>query len=98
MADRQIKLPKLAFFEQKNMTTGSCTPEDLIARPLEPIFNYRAMAQDGALAAEYYIDNKCYELTDPDDIHRNAFPLSDDGIRAAEQWLESEYAAYDKTL
>ena len=96
--DKHAVLPKLEFFTQKNMTTGSLTPEDLIGRPLEPIFNYRVWAQDGRLAAAYYIDSRCYELTDKDKICRGDFDLSPEGIRAAEQWLDAEYVKYEKNV
>ena len=92
----KVTLPKLVFFTQKNMTTGSLTPEDLIGRPLEPIFNYRVCIQDDALTAEYYIDSRCYELTDPEKIRRNSFAVSDEGIHEAERWLEAEYIEYEK--
>lgn len=90
-------LPKLAYFTQGNMRICSATPEDLIAQPLEPIFQYRVCVRDDRLAVECYVDNKCYELTDKDQIRRNAFDVSAEGILAAEDWLEEEYRRYEST-
>lgn len=92
-----IRLPKLVYFTQGNKRIGSVTPEELVAHPLEPIFQYRVRVQDDRLAAECYVDNKCYELTDKDKICRNAFDVSEEGIRAAEDWLEEEYHRFEST-
>jgi hypothetical protein len=93
-----IRLPKLAYFTQKNLRIGSVTPEDLVAHPLEPIFQYRVRVQDDRLRAEYYIDSKCYELTDKEKITVQTFDVSPDGIRAAEDWLEDAYRVFERSV
>ena len=77
---------------------GSVTPEDLVANPLAKIFNYRVWAEDGALTAEYFIDNRCYDLTDRDKIVRGTFEMSEKGIDDAAEWLRSAYDAYEPTI
>ena len=93
-----IRLPKLAYFTQKNMRIGSVTPEALVARPLEPIFQYRVGVRDDRLRAEYYTDSKCYELTDKEKITAQTFDVSPEGIRAAEDWLEDAYSVFERSV
>lgn len=91
---RLIPLSTIEYFTQGNTMIGSVTPAERIADPLAMLFHYRAFADDGKLAALYFVDNRCYELTDKAKVVRNDFELSPDGIDAAAAWLEAQYHAY----
>ena len=77
---------------------GSVTPDDLIGDPLAPVFNYRVFIRDDALTAEYFIDNKCYDLTDKSKIRQSTFAVSAEGIDEAAAWLEAEYHKYERNI
>lgn len=94
--ERLVPLSTIEYFTQKNMMLGSLTPESYIAQPLAMIFNYRAYAKDERLVAEYFIDNKCYDLTDKDKVCAKDFDLTVEGIDQAAAWLEAEYRIYER--
>ena len=94
MAERFVPLSSVEYFAQGNTMMGSLTPESLVADPLAKVFNYRVGVQDGALTAEAFIDNRCYELTDREGIVRADFALSEQGIDEAAAWLQSVYLPY----
>lgn len=96
--ERLIPLSTLEYFTQKNMMLGSVTPEDYVAKPLAPIFNYRVYAKEEQLIAEYFVDNKCYDLTDKEKVRSNTFEVSVEGIDAAAKWLEAEYRVYERNI
>ena len=98
MAERFVPLSTVEYFTQGNTMMGTVTPEDLIANPLAKVFNYRVGEQDGALVAEVFIDNRCYDLTDRDKIVRAAFDMSEQGIDDAAEWLHEIYQAYEPTI
>lgn len=95
--DRFVPLSTLEYFTQGNTMMGSVTPEHLTADPLAKVFNYRVFAQDDALCAAYYIDNLCFELTDQNAVVYASFPLCEDGIDQAAEWLHKAYLTYEKT-
>lgn len=100
----KISLPELAYFTQKNTMIGSCTPEDFIGNPLAPVFNYRVYFAKGddtgtaSIEAIYFIDCKCYELTDKEKVIKKCFEASEEGIFEASKWLEDEYNNYLRTV
>ena len=98
MAERFVPLSTVEFFTQGNTMMGSVTPECFVADPLAKVFNYRAWAQDDALVAEVFIDNRCYELTDHDKIIRAEFAVSEQGIDDAAAWLQDVYSSYTANL
>lgn len=53
--------------------------------------------EEKVLTAEYFIDNRCYDLTDKDKVVLNNFEVSVAGIDAAAAWLEAEYRVYERT-
>lgn len=96
--ERLVPLSTIEYFTQKNKMLGSLTPEDYIAQPMAMIFNYRVYAEQERLVAAYFIDNKCYDLTDKDKVVRAEFDLTAEGIDRAAAWLESEYRIYERNL
>ena len=96
--ERLIPLSTLEYFTQKNMMLGSVTPDFFLAKPLAPIFNYRVYVKDERLVAEYFVDNKCYDLTDKEKVRSNDFEVSVQGIDDAATWLEAEYREYERTV
>ena len=96
--DRFVPLSTPEYFTQGNTMMGSVTPEDLVGDPLAKIFNYRVWSEDGALVAEVFIDNRCYDLTDRDKIVRGTFEMSEKGIDDAAAWLHEQYLAYEQTI
>ena len=96
--DRFVPLSTPEYFTQGNTMMGSVTPEDLVGNPLAKGFNYRVWMEDGALVAEYFIDNRCYDLTDRDKIVRGTFPMDESGIDQAAAWLGEAYRAYEPTI
>lgn len=96
--ERLVPLSTLEYFTQDNMMLGSLTPEDLIADPLAPVFSYRVYAKEDVLHAEYFIDNKCFDLTDKEKVRHNTFAVSVEGIDEAAAWLENEYYKYERTI
>lgn len=95
---RMIPLSTIEYFTQGNTMLGSVTPEDLVAQPLAKLFHYRVFAADGRLTALYFIDNRCYDLTDKAKAVQNDFELSEDGIDAAAAWLEAQYRVWERTV
>ena len=95
---RLIPLSTIEFFTQGNTMIGSVTPDELVADPLAKLFHYRAFADGDNLAALYFIDNRCFDLTDKEKVVRNDFELSPDGIDAASSWLEARYHEYERTI
>lgn len=96
--DRFVPLSTPEYFTQGNTMMGSVTPEDLVANPLAKVFNYRVWFEDGKLTAEYFIDNRCYDLTDRDKIVQETFAMSEEGIDEAAEWLHKAYDAYEPTI
>ena len=96
--NRLIPLSTIEYFTQGNTMLGSVTPEALVADPLAMLFHYRVFADDGKLTALYFIDNRCFDLTDKAKVVRNDFELSPDGIDAAASWLEARYHEYARAL
>ena len=96
--ERMIPLSTIEYFTQGNTMMGSVTPEDLVGDPLAYLFHYRAFADEGKLVALYFVDNRCFDLTDPEKVVRNDFELSADGIEAASAWLEARYHAYERRI
>ena len=94
--ERLIPLSTIEYFTQGNTMIGSVTPEELVAEPLAKLFHYRVFADDGSLTALYFIDNRCFDLTDKEKLVQRSFDLSPDGIDAAAAWLEAEYRAYER--
>lgn len=95
---RLIPLSTIEYFTQGNTMIGSLTPDELIADPTAKLFRYRAFADDGKLTALYFIDNRCYELTDKAKVVQNDFELSPDGIDAAAAWLEARYRDFERAF
>jgi hypothetical protein len=95
---RLIPLSTIEYFTQGNTMIGSVTPEELVADPLAELFHYRVFADGEKLTALYFIDNRCYDLTDKSKVAQNDFELSPDGIDAAAAWLEAQYHAYARTI
>ena len=95
---REIPLSTIEFFTQGNTMIGSVTPEALVADPLAKLFHYRAFADGDKLTALYFIDNRCFDLTDKEKVVRNDFELSPDGIDAASAWLEARYREYERSI
>lgn len=95
---RLIPLSTIEFFTQGNTVMGSVTPEALVADPLAELFHYRAFADGDKLTALYFIDNRCFDLTDKAKVVRNDFELSPDGIDAAAAWLEARYRVFERSL
>lgn len=96
--ERMIPLSTIEYFTQGNTMLGSVTPEDLVAQPLAKLFHYRVFAADGKLIALYFIDNRCYDLTDKAKVVQNEFELNPDGIDAAAAWLEAQYRLWERKL
>ena len=96
--ERMIPLSTIEYFTQGNTMIGSVTPEELVADPLAKLFNYRVFADGEKLAALYFVDNRCFDLTDKAKVVRNDFELSPDGIDAAAAWLEARYREYERTI
>ena len=95
--DRFVPLSTPEYFTQGNTMTGSVTPEHLTANPLAKVFNYRVWMQDDALSAAYFIDNRCFALTDQNAVVAASFPMSEEGIDQAAEWLRAAYEAYEQT-
>ncbi len=96
--NRLIPLSTIEYFTQGNTMIGSVTPEELVADPLALLFHYRVFADADKLTALYFIDNRCFDLTDKAKVEQSDFELSPDGIDAAAAWLEARYAAYARTI
>ena len=96
--NRLIPLSTIEYFTQGNTMIGSVTPDELVADALAKLFHYRVFADGEKLAALYFIDNVCFDLTDKAKAVRNDFELSPDGIDAAAAWLEARYRAYERTI
>ncbi len=108
----EIPLYKLPYFSQGNTMIGSCTPEDAIGDVFADIFNYRVsygkeeIKNEAGEATEnrvfiralYFIDSKCYELTDKSKVVTKDFEPSDEGIEEASKWLLNEYNKYLRTV
>lgn len=96
----EISLSPLPFFTQGNTMIGSCTPEDFVGELLAKIFNYRVFynKEEKVIEALYFVDNKCYELTDKEKVVTNKFESSDEGLEAASKWLLDEYNKYLRTV
>ena len=92
--NRLIPLSTIEYFTQGNTMLGSVTPDELVAEPLAKLFHYRVFADGDKLAALYFIDNVCFDLTDKEKVVRNDFELSPAGIDAAAAWLEARYRAF----
>lgn len=95
---RLIPLSTIEFFTQGNTMIGSVTPEDLVADPLAMLFHYRVFADGDKLTALYFVDNRCFDLTDKAKVVQNGFELSPDGIDAAAAWLEARYREYEHSV
>ena len=95
---REIPLSTIEFFTQGNVMIGSVTPDEMVADPLAMLFHYRVFAEDGKLTALYFIDNRCFDLTDKAKVVRNDFELSSDGIDAAAAWLEARCREFMRSL
>lgn len=95
---RMIPLSTIEYFTQGNTMMGSVTPEELVADPLALLFHYRVFADEDKLTALYFIDNRCFDLTDKAKVVQNDFELSPDGIDAAASWLEARYREYERTI
>ena len=96
--ERLVPLSTPEYFTQKNTMLGSLTPEEYIAQPMAKIFNYRVWAQGDQLIAEYFIDNKCYDLTDKDKVQSHSFVMTQQGIDEAASWLEAQYRLYERNI
>ncbi len=104
--EKKIELSILPYFTQGNTMIGSCTPDDYVGELLAKIFNYRVSyvktkdeeKSEEYLEALYFIDNKCYELTDKSKVVSEKFEPSDEGIEAASKWLLNEYNKYLRTV
>ena len=95
--DRFVPLSTPEYFTQGNTMMGSVTPEDRVADPLAKIFHYRAHYDGEHLETEYFIDNRCYDLTDRDAIVRETFEMSEQGIDDAAAWLHEAYIRYEQS-
>lgn len=96
--NRLIPLSTIEYFTQGNAMIGSVTPDEMVADPLAMLFHYRAFADGDKLTALYFIDNRCYDLTDKAKAVQNDFELSPDGIEAACAWLEARYRDYERSI
>ncbi len=96
--ERLIPLSTIEFFTQGNTMIGSVTPDELVADPLAKLFHYRAFADGDKLTALYFVDNRCFDLTDKEKVVQNDFALSPDGIDAAAAWLEARCHEYERAL
>ncbi len=96
----KIELSTLSYFTQGNAMLGSCTPEDAVGELLAKVFNYRVSynKEEKCLEALYFIDNKCYDLTDKEKVVKRSFESSDEGIESASKWLLDEYNKYLRTV
>lgn len=96
--NRLIPLSTIEYFTQGNTMIGSVTPEELVADPLAKLFHYRAFADGDKLTALYFVDDRCFDLTDKAKVVQNDFELSPDGIDAAAAWLEARYREYERAI
>ena len=104
--DNKISLYNLSYFEQGNTMMGSCTPQELGGVLLAKIFNYRVSyvkkkneeGEQAYIEALYFVDNKCFDLTEKENVVTKTFDPSDEGIEAASKWLLEEYNKYARTV
>ncbi|MBQ7595584.1 MAG: hypothetical protein IJU45_02840 [Clostridia bacterium] len=79
-----------------NDYTGSITLNPEHHSVFDEDFRYRVYLkknEDGSysIAAQYYVGNKNFSLTDPEIITSREFEGSDEGIQAAAQWIENSF-------
>ncbi len=74
-------IPKLFYFEAKNVHTGS-----------RGKLRYRVCPEGGELLVAVWRQDLCYELVMDQLEGENSFPLTEEGFDAMLAWLEEEYS------
>ncbi len=77
----EFDIPKLFYFEAKNVHSGS-----------RGKLRYRVCPEEDRLLVAVWRQDLCYELVMDQLEGENAFPLTEEGFDAMITWLAAEYA------